>query len=165
MSDKSSEEEKKKSITIRGIDQDLYEKMVNFARDSGRTVGEVMNQAMSSFLGVASETANVIDQTLQRAKETGRSFVEGFNEARKGVSVIADLDDLTLSKEEIINHGKQLSFRNIKRLTFPDIDEQTFENYIVSIVSVDELDIPKSLNKLKVLQRGRFVKKIVQSNT
>jgi hypothetical protein len=42
-----------------------------------------------------------------------------------------------------------------------DVDRETFEKYVNSIVQVDELIVRnKSLSKLAVLQRCRFVKKV-----
>ena len=158
----SQNDQNKKTITVRGVDGELYKRIVNFARESGKTVGEVMNQAMSTFLSITGKAGEKIDDAIYKAKETGRAFIEGFNESRKDILVVSDMVELTANKNEIISAGKPISFRNIKRLVLEDIDEQTFDNYIDSIINVDELVIPRSLNKFKVLQKCRFVKSITQ---
>ncbi|QGR20437.1 hypothetical protein [Stygiolobus azoricus] len=150
----------KKTITVRGVDRDLYNRIVNLARQSGKTVGEIMNQAMSTFLGLAGKAGEKIDNVVYKARETGSAFIEGFKEARKDVVVISDIEELEANKNEIVSLGKPVLFRNIKKLVLEDVDDDTLDRYIDSIVSVDELVIPRSLNKFKVLQKCKFVKRI-----
>jgi hypothetical protein len=152
----------RKTITIRGVDSDLYNRIVNLSRQSGKTVGEIMNQAMSTFLGLAGKAGEKIDEAVSKARETGKAFIEGFNEAKKDVVIISDIEELEANKNEITSLGKPVLFRNIKKLVLEDIDEPTLDRYIDSIVSVDELVIPRSLNKFKVLQKCKFVKRITQ---
>ncbi|MFP3233494.1 MAG: hypothetical protein RXR08_07330 [Sulfolobaceae archaeon] len=152
----------RKTITIRGVDSDLYNRIVNLSRQSGKTVGEIMNQAMITFLGLAGKAGEKIDDAVFKARETGRAFIEGFNEAKKDVVIISDIEELEANKNEITSLGKPVLFRNIKKLVLEDIDEPTLDRYIDSIVSVDELVIPRSLNKFKVLQKCKFVKRITQ---
>lgn len=154
----NNNEENKKTVTVRGVDKDLYEKAVLTARETGRTVGEVINQALTSFLGITNKASRTIDQIIQGAKDTGKSFIMGYEDAKKNVTVISDLDELTVTKEEIIQSGKMLSFRNIKKLTL-DIDQNTL-NYIDSIIGVEDLIIPSTLNKIVLLEKCKFVKKI-----
>ena len=152
----------RKTITIRGVDSDLYNRVVNLSRQSGKTVGEIMNQAMSTFLGLVGKAGEKIDEAVFKARETGKAFIEGFNEAKKDVVIISDIEELEANKNEITSLGKPVLFRNIKKLVLEDIDEPTLDRYIDSIVSVDELVIPRSLNKFKVLQKCKFVKRITQ---
>ncbi|MDT7876328.1 MAG: hypothetical protein RQ872_06395 [Sulfolobaceae archaeon] len=159
----SQDENKKKTVTIRGIDMSLYERLVKVARDSGKTVGEVMNQAMSTFLGVAGKAGEKIDQAISMSKDVGKSFIEGFNEAKKNIVIISDLESIEVKKEELVSFGKPVSFRNIGKLVLLDIDQDTFNTFIDSIISVNELVIPRNLNKFFVLQKCKFVKKITQS--
>ena len=60
----------RKTITIRGVDSDLYNRIVNLSRQSGKTVGEIMNQAMSTFLGLAGKAGEKIDEAVFKARET-----------------------------------------------------------------------------------------------
>ncbi len=154
----NNDEEKKKTITVRGVDKDIYEKAVLTARETGKTVGEVVNQALTSFLGITSKASRTVDQIIQGAKDTGKSFIMGYEDAKKNITIISDLEELTITKDEIMQSGKKLSFRNIKKLTL-DIDQDAL-NYIDSIIGVDDLIIPSSLNKISVLEKCKFVKKI-----
>lgn len=158
MSDNNENE--KKVITVRGVDKDLYERVVKMARDSGKTVGEVINDAIRTFLAFSGKVGQKIDETTQKAIGIGKAFVEGYNEAGKNILIISDLEELHVNKNEIISAGKPISFRDIKRLVLEDIDQDTINNYIDSIISVDELVVPPSVNKLLLLQKCKFVKKI-----
>ncbi|WP_069168164.1 hypothetical protein [Sulfurisphaera tokodaii] len=157
----NQQDENKKTVTIRGVNRDLYERMVNVARNSGKTVGEVMNQAMMTFLGLAGKVGEKIDEATQKAINVGKAFVEGYNEAGKNIFIVSDLEELRITKNEIIGLGKPVSFRNIKRLILDDIDQQTIDQYIDSIITVDEVVVPSSVNKLLLLQKCKFVKRVV----
>lgn len=67
--------------------------------------------------------------------------------------IISDIEELEANKNEIMSLGKPVLFRNIRKLVLEDVDDLTLDRYIDSIVSVDELVIPRSLNKFKVLQK------------
>ena len=156
----SNNENEKKVITVRGVEKDLYERIIQVARDSGRTVGEVINDAIRTFLAFSERIQGKIDETTQKAIGIGKAFVEGYNEAGRNILIISDLEELRVNKNEIVSAGKPISFRNIKKLILEDIDQDTINNYIDSIISVDELVVPSSVNKLLLLPKCKFVKKI-----
>jgi|ECHvirMinimDraft_2_1075157.scaffolds.fasta_scaffold00687_2 hypothetical protein len=153
MSQESGGEEKPR--TIRGIDPDLYDRALALSRQTGKTVGQVINDALSNLL-------NTFDSTVNKVQEVGRAFVEGMQEGRGELIVISNVDELEVTRDELTSLGKQVLFRNVRRLILTeDVDRETFEKYVNSIVQVDELIVRnKSLSKLAVLQRCRFVKKV-----
>jgi len=159
MSDNNNENEKK-IITVRGVDKDLYERISNIARNSGKTVGDVINDAMRTFLAFSGKVGEKLDEATQKAIGVGKSFVEGYNEAGKNILIVSDMEELHINKNEIASVGKLVSFRNIKRLVLEDVDQDTINRYIDSIISVDELVVPSSVNKLLILPKCKFVKKI-----
>jgi len=112
---------------------------------------------------VAGKAGEKIDQAISMSKDVGKSFIEGFNEAKKNIVIISDLESIEVKKEELVSFGKPVSFRNIGKLVLVDIDQDTFNTFIDSIISVNELVIPRNLNKFFVLQKCKFVKKITQS--
>jgi hypothetical protein len=73
MSQESGGEEKPR--TIRGIDPDLYDRALALSRQTGKTVGQVINDALSNLL-------NTFDSTVNKVQEVGRAFVEGMQEGR-----------------------------------------------------------------------------------
>lgn len=152
--------ENKKTITIRGIDEKLYRKLTEIARNSGKTVGEVANQAFRTFL----ELSNTAKQTASSVIESGKSFLEGFKEGMGNFIVISDIDELTVNKEELAEAGKPIIFRNIKRLTLLGVTDVDIANYVQEINNVDELIVPPNINKIKLSQKCRMVRRIVVQN-
>lgn len=136
------------TISVKGVKKDLYEKIKQAARDSGKTIGEITNEAYRLFV---STTTNII--------ETGEQFVQGLKESQ--VLEISNIDSLEISGQEIKSYGKKISFRNIGVLKIKDISEKDFEDYVVSIINIKRLEIPKELNKLKILERSKFIGEII----
>lgn len=160
MSQENNEQNKKRTITVRGIDQKLYSKLTEIARNSGKTMGEVVNDAFRTFL----DLTNTAKQTANNVIQTGKTFIEGFKEGMGDFIVISDIDELTINKEELIEAGKPVLFRNIKRLTLLGITDQEISNNIQEINGVDELIVPPNINKIKLLQKCRMVKRIITQN-
>lgn len=156
----NNEEENKKTVTIRGVDSSLYEKAVVLARQTGKNVGEIINQALSAFLGAADKAAETLDKFIAGARDVGKSFIEGYEDSKKNLIIISNLDELVITKDEILQEGKSISFRNIRKLQL-NIDQESLK-YIDSIIGVDELVIPKGINKIALLSKCKFVKKITE---
>ncbi|MEM1630411.1 MAG: hypothetical protein QXE39_06945, partial [Saccharolobus sp.] len=97
MSQENNEQNKKRTITVRGIDQKLYSKLAEIARNSGKTMGEVVNEAFRTFL----DLTNAAKQTASNVIQTGKTFIEGFKEGMGDFIVISDIDELTINKEEL----------------------------------------------------------------
>jgi len=138
------------TISVKGVKKDLYEKIKKIARESGKTIGEVTNESYKLFV---STTNSII--------ETGQQFIEGLNES--GTFVISDISKLELSGEEIRKINKKISFRNIDNLKLRDITESDIDNYIASFVNIKTLEIPPGINKLKILEKSRFLGEIIQN--
>ncbi|MEM1613981.1 MAG: hypothetical protein QXP25_03665, partial [Thermoplasmatales archaeon] len=71
MATEKKKEEDKESVSIKGIQKNLYERMKSLARETGRTVGEVTNDAYKIALSAASQTRKV-----------GEEFFQGLSEKR-----------------------------------------------------------------------------------
>ena len=142
-------EEEKRPISIRGINRKLYEEMSILAKELGKTVGELLNEAMETFLALR-EGIREVKGAIREGLETSRSIV------------ISNIDDLTLSASDLKDVKGTLIIRNIKRLKFePDISQDLFDEKIRRIIRVDKLIIPKSLSKVKVLAKCLFVSSVV----
>ena len=123
------------NVTIRGIDSSVYSLFSAEARKRGIPIGDLVTQVMRIFLEETSE-------------KTFR---------------IEDLDELTLTKQELESVGAPIEFRGIKTLTISkDIDWSLFDKYIYEIRKSKTVIVPKSLTKLQVLTKCRNVDKIVQ---
>ncbi|MCH4814712.1 MAG: hypothetical protein QXY87_10045 [Saccharolobus sp.] len=153
-------ENNKKTITIRGVDEKIYRKLTEIARSSGKTIGEVTNQAFKTFLDIS----DAAKRTASGVVESGKTFIEGFKEGMGNLIIISDIDELSVNKEEIMQTGKPIAFKGIKKLNLVGISDDDIEKYIQEISDVDELIIPPSVNKLKLLQKCRRVKRVVVQN-
>ena len=136
------------TISIKGVKKELYNTIKDIANTTGKTIGEITNEAYKLFVSTASGI-----------KETGEQFVQGLKESQ--FLTISNMEDLEISGVEIKSYGKKVLFKNIKTLKLKEITQEDFNNYIVSIINVKRLEIPKTLNKLKVLEISRFIGEIV----
>lgn len=135
------------NISIKGVQKRLYDRVKGLATETGRTVGEITNDAFKVLLAAAGET-----------KKVGEEFIQAVKDA-KSVSV-QDLKSIEILGSELTNNGKKVSFRNIENLSFRDVTEQEFDRYVESIVNVRNLEIPKGVSKFKVLEKSKYVDSI-----
>ncbi len=144
----SEDNAKKEVISIRGIDKELYHKIGLFAKETGMTIGEVINNAMATFLG-----------TLEEIRISGKELIEGF---QKGMNMyIGDIEELTIERGDLENVDTSVVFRNIKKLKFTDdIDQELFNRKIKRLINIDELIIPEKLSKFQVLSRSIGIKRL-----
>jgi len=156
-------DEEKKSVTIRGLDRNLYRRVALLARESGRTIGELINESMRLLLTTTSAALEVAAKAGARVTELSRSVAEGVKEGVSECVEVKDISELILSAEDLRRLGKQVVLKNIGRLVIgDDIPYELFSKVIRTIVLVDEVVIPKDYPKLLVAAKCRFVKKITQ---
>jgi len=142
---------KKKTITIRNIDEELYAKASALAKSIGESVGEIINEALRAFLSLA-----------EGSIEFAHKVKEGV-EATMKVTTVSDLEEITITKEDLETLEGKIRFRNIRKLIIDkSVNWDLFDKKVVSIVFVDKVILPKHIPKLKALSKMKFVKKIEQ---
>lgn len=134
----------KENISIKGIQKSLYVKVKNLARETGKSVGDITNDAFKVVLAAASET-----------KKAGEEFFQAITEGK--ATYVQDLNSIEITGPEIAKNNKKVTFKNIGNLVFKDISEADFDSYVESIVNVKILEIPKVVSKFKVLERVKYV--------
>ncbi|UYP44306.1 hypothetical protein NEF87_000591 [Candidatus Lokiarchaeum ossiferum] len=132
-------EENLKSISIRGVNADVYEQFVNKTKKLDMNVGIAITKLMQDVV---------------------YSFDEDFPEISAGtlrsvnkmpLSIVGHVD-LTISKEDLEEPENQISFVGIQNLTFtPNVDKETFQKCINKIVGCHGVRIPNILPKLVLL--------------
>ncbi|ABW01217.1 hypothetical protein [Caldivirga maquilingensis] len=153
----SGSEEEKKQVTIKGVDKELYDKALQMSREMGITVGELINKSLKAFISLADVTNKAVTSMAQAISESSKAFVEGA----KGARIISNIDELIVTREDLENLDSQVTFRGIKRLVFSnDVTWELFDSKVSSIVMCDEVVLPKTIPKLKAVEKMRFVKKI-----
>ncbi|MHA2081591.1 MAG: hypothetical protein ACW99H_10650 [Candidatus Thorarchaeota archaeon] len=123
-------------VTIRGIDDQVYSMFSAEARRRSIPIGELVTQVMRIFLEETSEK----------------------------VFRVENLDELTLTKEELESVGGPIGFSGIKTLTISkDVDWGLFDKYVDEIRKSKTVIIPDSLTKLQVLTKCRNVEKVARA--
>ncbi|MCD6357732.1 MAG: hypothetical protein J7L75_04045 [Thermoproteales archaeon] len=136
-----------KGVFIRGVDKSLYQEISELARRIGKTVGEVTNEAYRLLLS-----------TGFFLEDVARSFEEGL----RGVAVVGPVGELEVTGSDLESYGRRVAFRGIDRLVFRDVSPETFDKYVSRIAFVKELVVPKTLPKMIVLTKCRYVDRIVE---
>ncbi|MCL4447710.1 MAG: hypothetical protein M0Z77_03800 [Thermoplasmatales archaeon] len=147
MTDDKAKSGDTENISIKGVQKRLYERVKGLATDTGRTVGELTNDAFKVLLSAAEET-----------KKVGEEFIHAVRDSKS--TYVQDLNSIEISGPELVRNNKKVTFKNIKNLVFKDLNETDFENYVESIVNVKSLEIPKGISKFKVLERSKYVDNI-----
>jgi hypothetical protein len=153
------EEEKKASITIRGVDKELYEKFSRKAKELNMTVGAILNEAMRDFLSLVDTGLDAVQKVTDTAVTTIRSAIPPQDE----YIVIKDIGEISLSASDLEKSEKKLMIVNVKKVIFSDdVTEEIFRKKIKSIKFADEVTFPKSVSSLTVAERCQMVKKLTQ---
>lgn len=135
------------NISIKGVQKRLYERVKGLATDTGKTVGEITNDAFKVLLAAAGETKKVGEEFIQAVMDSKSTFVQ-------------DINSIDITGPELAKNNKRVIFRNIQNLVFKDITETDFDAYVESIINVKNLEIPKAISKFKVLERAKYVDNI-----
>lgn len=122
-------------VTIRDIDDEVYNEFSAEARRQGKPIGALTTEAMVAYL-----------RALQPSKSESEHTISGLEEIR-------------LSKKDLEEGGIRVSFYEIQKLFFEDdVDIDTFEKYVNSIFECDEVDLPGQLPKMRALVKCRECK-------
>lgn len=153
------EKKKTKIISIRGLDNEIYRQLTIAAKEMGKTIGEVTNEAIKLYLTLLKGSESIARKISTTISTITKAFKEGLKETE--IDIVRGLDELTISRKDLVNYGKPVAFMFIDKLKFEeDVDTNTFTKYVDSIVSCNEVYIPKTLSKIIVGRKCRFVKKI-----
>ncbi len=147
--DNEDEKVYRKTISIKGVSADLYKRIQKVSNDTGKTIGQVTDEAYRSFVG-----------SVDNAKHLSESFMKGIKEGSS--HIIENIKVLEITGDDLKEINRKIIFRNIDELTFKNVDNETFDKYVNSIIMVKVVTIPKTLSKAKVLLKGNFIDKIVQ---
>jgi hypothetical protein len=149
--DSTQEDEKivRKTISIKGVSADLYKKIQSISTQTGKTIGQVTDDAYRSFMG-----------TVENAKRLSDGFVKGMKEGSS--QYIENIKELEITGDDLKEIGRKIIFKNIDSLTFKNIDSETFDKYVNAIIMVKTVTIPKTVSKAKLLLKGSFIDKIIQ---
>ena len=123
------------AVLIRGMDRDIYNTVIAKAKQQGKNVAELVNEALSQYLNAsASETHDVFD--------TKKLVIAGT---------------VLLSKSDILGLHKELGnfhLENSGELTFDkDVDREAFQK-IEHIHNTGKLRVPTEVHHFALLKAG-----------
>jgi len=148
-----SEEEREKTVTIRGVDKELYNRALALAKELGKSAGEMVNEALKLLLSTATTAATAISKAAE--------LVEGVKEAAIPVHVVSGVEELTVRRADLESLEKPVVFKGIKRLVFEDdVDYEVFDSKVRHLIMCGEVQVPKSYPKLKVAEKCKLVGKL-----
>jgi hypothetical protein len=108
--------EQKDVTAIRGLETDLYNKMLAKAKETSKNVSELMNEAMKAYL-------NQVQRT----------------------SVIVGEGNVIITNKDLAELG-EVTFKEIMNLRFSeDIDKEAFQNNVLSIDNCLNVKVPKHI--------------------
>jgi len=119
--------EAKDVTAIRGLDTDLYNRMHAKAKEMGKNVSELMNDAMKLY----------VNQVLRVPTTYGEGLI-----------------NLKVSKADLIKLGK-VTIKGVINLTFrEDVDEEDIENHLLSVESCVNVNVPQPIF-VSIMKRAR----------
>ncbi len=146
----STETTERKTITIRGVDQCVYERALRLARELGLTVGDIINEALRRFIASIESAKRAIETHIEMLTRSG------------DIVIISSVDTLVVTRKDLESIPKKVVFKDIKELIFgDDVTEDIFREKVYEIVSVNKVVVPRTLSTLLVASRCRYVHKIV----
>jgi len=121
----------------------------------------VINESLKLFLDLTEGLRTSLQPIVNGAKEAGKMLEASMSTLAP--VMVAGLDELEISKEDLEQFGKRVIFSDIKKLYFADdVDSETLEKYVAMIRDCDEVRVPKGVSKLLVLSRCRDIGKLVK---
>jgi len=110
--------EQKDVTAIRGLETELYNKILAKAKETGKNVSDLMNDAMQSYLNQVQEASTIFGENM---------------------------DNITVTKKDLTDIGR-VSFKGVTNLRFTkDVDRETFESNVVLIEDCDNVQVPEPL--------------------
>lgn len=157
-------EGEKKTVTIRGIDKELYERILVLARETGKTVGEIINEAMRLLLTLGPMAIRATAKVAESVVSSTKALLGELAEEPKDVVEITGLEVLEISKQDLESIEKPVIFKDIKKLVIgSDVPFELFNSKVKGIVLCGEVLIPKTYPKLLVATKCKLVKRIAYS--
>ncbi|WP_238375066.1 ribbon-helix-helix protein, CopG family [Vulcanisaeta thermophila] len=146
MSSTGSESSEKRTVTIRGLSSDIYERVSRLARETGTTVGEIVNEALRRYISTLEHVSSFIDNLIRQGN----------------VVVISGVNSLTVTKMDLETLDKPVIFRDMDELVFADdVTNDLIKDKVARIVNVNTVYVPKTVSTLLIASKSELVRKIV----
>jgi len=146
MSSSGEESSERKTVTIRGLSTDIYDRISKLAKETGTTVGEIVNDALRRYIATLENISRAIDNMIRAGD----------------VVVISGVSSLTVTRADLETLEKPVIFKDMDELVFADdVTNDLIKNKVARIVNVNTVYTPKSVSTLLIASKSELVKKIV----
>jgi len=133
-------EEELKNISIRGVNADVYEAFSNKIKTLELNIGEAITKIMEGVI-------NDFDETFPQVSAANLKAIAAMNKGS-----IQHQRQLDISRTDLVETEMRFYFQHIDTLTFgPDIDQDTFEKYVLQIQHCHLVRLPSTMSKLRAL--------------
>lgn len=142
----NTESSERKTVTIRGLSVDIYNRISRLAREMGVTVGEIVNEALRRYITTLENVSRTIDNLVRSGD----------------VVVISGISSLMVTKADLESLDKPVVFRDMDELVFADdVTNDLIKNKVAKIVNVNTVYVPKTVSTLLIASKSELVRKIV----
>jgi len=146
------------TITIKGVDKEVYRAFVSSAKLLGKTAGELATEAFKLYLSLMGLFGGAFATAARAIKGLG-DVVE-----RMAFQTIGGLEVLEVDRAMLEAANRPLLFMDVRRLVIkPDVDEGLVEEKVFGIVDCDVVEVPPGLPRASVLRKCRFVGRVIVS--
>ena len=140
------------TITIKGVDKEVYRALVSLAKFWGKTAGEVATQAFKLYLSIVESLGGALSELGKALERAGNTI------SRMGVQVVSGIGHLELDKATLEKAERPLFLVGIKKLVIkPDVGAELIREKIFGIVDCDVVEVPSGALRVEVLKKCRFV--------
>ena len=138
-----------KTITVRGIDSNIYDQFSKTIQSAEMNIGSAINKMMYDVMKDFDEVFPDLSAENLRS------------EVKKSKISITGSNFLSINKDDLISADKRVSFSHIEHLRFEaDITKEIFIEYVRSVNHCDFVEVPSILPKLIVLSRINHSNKV-----
>ncbi|MHB1492668.1 MAG: hypothetical protein ACYCSG_04260 [Thermoplasmataceae archaeon] len=145
------ENESQKTVSIRGIASDIYRKILQISSETGKTVGELTNEAYRKMVQTSMLVEKAAEKALEKKFKTADTIVENIGQ-------------ISLTNDEIENLYGNVGFRNIGTLELIDVSDINIINKISFISEVQTLKLSGGTKKVNLLNKLNDVRLISEEN-
>jgi len=137
-----------KSISIRGVNAEIYDQFVNKMKTIDLNIGDAITKLMKDVISSFD-------------KEFPELSAKSLKLLSLGTLSISHHNNLTISKKDLLDTERAINFIHCSELRFePDVDQLTFLQFVKNIMHCNRVQIPKILPKLLLLSRIRFCENV-----
>ena len=145
------EEVNEKTVSIRGIASDIYKKILQISSETGKTVGELTNEAYRKMV----QTSSLVEKAAEKALEKKFKVAD---------TIVENIGQITLNNDEIEKLYGNIGFRNIDKLELSGLSDINSYGKISFISNVKVLKLTKGTKKVNLLGKLNDVSQIVEED-